>query len=394
MPAGSRARDLTQHGAALVAVADRVGSEHAAPAADKVDRDACFPREAMDALRAEGLLGALVPARYGGADCSYADVAAMCRTLGRYCSSAAMVFAMHQIQVACIVEHGRDTPHFDDFLRDIATVGRLIASATSEVGTGGDVRSSVCAVETDGESFSIEKQAPVISYGEYVDDILVTARRTPDSAASDQVLVHVARPNLTLHPMSEWDTLGMRGTCSIGFQLRATGALDQILPVPYAEISGRTMLPVSHITWASLWLGIAEEALQRAHAFVRSAARKTPGSVPPGARHLTDAHATIERTRALVDAAVGEFVAAKDDPDLALSMALALHMNDLKLAVSVDALSVVQAALNICGIAGYRNDSEYSVARLLRDIYSAGLMVHNDRIIEHNASLLCAVKDA
>jgi acyl-CoA dehydrogenase len=71
-----------------------------------------------------------------------------------------------------------------------------------------------------------------------------------------------------------------------------------------------------------------------------------------------------------------------------------LHMNDLKLAVSVDALSVVQTALNVCGIAGYRNDSEYSVARLLRDIYSASLMVHNDRIIEHNASLLCAVKEA
>jgi acyl-CoA dehydrogenase len=394
MPAGFRSKDLTPHGAALVELTHHIGSEHVAPAADKVDRDACFPREAMEALRSEGLLGALVPSRYGGKECSYADVAAMCTVLGQYCSSTAMIFAMHQIQVACVVEHGQGAPHFDDFLREIATAGRLIASATSEVGTGGDVRSSVCAVESDGERFSLEKNAPVISYGEFVDDILVTARRAPDSAASDQVLVHVERPNLTLQPTSEWDTLGMRGTCSIGFLLKATGCVDQVLPLPYAEISGRTMLPVSHITWASLWLGIAEAALQRAHAFVRSAARKTPGSVPPGARHLADAHATIERTRALVDGAVNEFVAAKDDPDLAMSMSVALHMNDLKLAVSVDALSVVQTALNVCGIAGYRNDSEYSVARLLRDIYSASLMVHNDRIIEHNASLLCAVKEA
>ena len=64
-------------------------------------------------------------------------------------------------------------------------------------------------------------------------------------------------------------------------------------------------------------------------------------------------------------------------------------MNNLKLAVSQDVLGVVQAALNVCGIAGYRNDSEYSLGRLLRDSYSAALMVHNDRIVEHNASLLC-----
>jgi acyl-CoA dehydrogenase len=385
---------LTPQGEALLATADRVGREHAAPAADNVDRDARFPREALDALRSEGLLGSLVPARYGGKDCSYADVAAMCAALGQYCSSAAMVFAMHQIQVACVVEHGQGTSHFDDFLREIAVAGRLIASATSEIGTGGDVRSSVCAIEADGEKFSIEKNAPVISYGEYVDDILVTARRSPDSATSDQVLVHVERPNLTLQPTSTWDTLGMRGTCSIGFLLRATGSLDQVLPLSYAEISGRTMLPVSHITWAALWLGMAEAALQRAHTFVRTAARKTPGSVPPGARHLTDAHATIERTRALVGAAVTQYEDAKDHPDKAMSMGLALQMNDLKLSVSIDACTIVQTALNICGIAGYRNDSEYSVTRLLRDVHSAALMVHNDRIIEHNASLLCAVKDA
>jgi acyl-CoA dehydrogenase len=116
--------------------------------------------------------------------------------------------------------------------------------------------------------------------------------------------------------------------------------------------------------------------------------------VPAGARHLAQAHASIDRIRALVDAGVRQFAATKGDADLGSSMNLALRMNNLKLAVSQDVPAVVQSALTVCGIQGYRNDSEYSLGRLLRDSLSGALMVHNDRIVEHNASLLCAVKEA
>ena len=55
-------------------------------------------------------------------------------------------------------------------------------------------------------------------------------------------------------------------------------------------------------------------------------------------------------------------------------------MNNLKISVSSGVVQVIQQALMICGIAGYRNDSPYSVGRQLRDALSAALMVSNDRI--------------
>jgi acyl-CoA dehydrogenase len=55
-------------------------------------------------------------------------------------------------------------------------------------------------------------------------------------------------------------------------------------------------------------------------------------------------------------------------------------MNNLKISVSSGVVQVIQQALMICGIAGYRNDSPYSVGRHLRDALSAALMVSNDRI--------------
>jgi acyl-CoA dehydrogenase len=386
--------EISPAGRALLARATRIGVEVLAPAADDVDTEARFPHEAIAAMRAEGLLGAFVPTEFGGGGCTVADLSLICTELGKYCGSSAMIFAMHQIQVACIVDAGRGLPYFDDLLVDIADRGRLIASATTELGIGGNVRASLCAVTYDGEKISLRKQASVISYGAYVDDILVTARRDPDAAASDQVIIHVQRPNLRLdNQIDEWDTLGMRGTCSVGFELCATGTVDQILPLPYADVSAQTMLPVTHITWASLWLGIAEHSVTKARKLVRAAARKQPGTLPPSARHLATVMGQLERVRALVEMGVRDYEHVRRHVSAGSTLAFTIQMNNLKLCVSTDVFAIVKASLEICGLAGYRNGTEYSLGRQLRDSQSASLMVHNDRILDHNASLLCILKD-
>ncbi len=379
--------------AELLEAVDKIAREVVGPAAASVDAESRFPSESIGALRDGGFLGALVPAQYGGLGCSYADVAMMCTILGRHCGSSAMVFAMHQIQVACLVEHCQGVPHFDTVLREIALDGRLLASATTELGVGGDVRSSICAVERDGDRFRLEKNASVISYGDYVDDVLVTARKDGDAAASDQVLVHVQRPGLELTSNGTWDAFGMRGTCSIGYLLIATGDVAQIVPVPYSELSERTMLPVTHILWSSLWLGIADGALDKARIYVRAAARKNAGTVPLGARHLAVAQAKLEAMRGNIESAITEFDAVRREQEESPSLGFAIRMNDLKVTASTLVVEIVQTALLICGIAGFRNDTPFSLGRELRDAHSAALMVHNDRITEHNASLLCIAKD-
>ena len=146
-----------------------------------------------------------------------------CEMLGRFCASTAMIYAMHQIEVACLVRHGLPVPFFRRYLAELAEREWLIASATSEIGVGGDLRRSVCAVERDGQRIRIRKQAPVISYGEEADDILLTARRDPDAAPGDQVLVLVRKADTRLTRTGGWDTLGMRGTRSLGFTLEADG---------------------------------------------------------------------------------------------------------------------------------------------------------------------------
>ncbi len=374
----------------------RIADEVAAPHAIEVDREARFPAETVQALRDVGALAAFVPAELGGGGVSFEALAAACFELGRRCGASAMVFAMHQIQVVTIVRHLDAGSWFEGYLRELTSEQRLIASVTSEVGTGGDMGRSVAAVTPAGEgTVSFEKQAPTVSYGTFADDLLTTLRRAPDADGGDQVLALTARGQHELETTGTWDPLGMRGTCSPGGVLRATLPAEQILATPFPAISAESMVPVSHILWSHLWLGIATDAFDRARAFVRASAKQKPGQPLPAATRLSHLMSELSMLRAEVSSGLREFCEASDTPgrERLSTMAAALRFNNLKLSASDQAPRVCQGALGVTGIVGFKNDTPFSVGRHLRDTMSACLMVANERIHETNASLLLIAKD-
>jgi acyl-CoA dehydrogenase len=372
-------------------VAARIGANTAAPAAADVDRGARFPSEALDALRAEQMLSVLVPTTLGGAGASIVEVAGAVEALGQHCASTAMVYAMHQIQVHCMVRHGR-TEALDGYLRSLAADELLLASATTEVGIGGDVRSSGCALQREGARFHLDKQAPVISYGANADGILATARASESSPANDQVLVLCRRADATLTEISGWDTLGFRGTCSLGFRLEAHGAVDDVLTDPFADIAAQTMLPTSHIVWSSVWLGIATAAVSMARRFIRNEARKSPGRAPAAGVRLAELVATLQEFSELVHGSARRYHECEDDAATLNSFGFAIAMNSLKLSSSAYVVDIVTRAMSVVGISAYREDSPYSMGRLLRDAHGAPLMINNDRIAGHNAQMLLVHK--
>jgi acyl-CoA dehydrogenase len=178
----------------------------------------------------------------------------------------------------------------------------------------------------------------------------------------------------------------MRGTCSSGFKLRASGERGQILPEPYEAIHVHTMMPVAHLTWSSAWAGIAAGAVERARLFVREAARRANGQLPPGAAHLTRANATLRTLRALVASNLQRFEAASADERALEALDFQTSMNLLKVNASELAIATVMSALQAAGLTGYRNDGEFSIGRHLRDVLSSPIMINNDRILANVAT--------
>jgi len=381
---------------AFLAAIRRIADEVAAPNAADVDKNARFPQESIDALKAERALSALIPQELGGEGLAFETVAQACFELGRRCGASAMVFAMHQIQIAAIARHLDGSPWFEEYLREVARDQRLVASVTSEVGTGGDLGRSIAAVSPgeDGR-VTFEKQAPTVSYGAYADDLLTTLRRSPDAEPGDQVVALTHREQHTLEQTGTWDPLGMRGTCSPGYIVRAEFPSEQVLATPFSTVATQSMVPISHILWSHLWLGIATDAFDRARAFVRAQAKGRPDQLPPTATRLSQLMSELSLLRAEVATGLRDYTESMDGEarENLSTMVSVLRFNNLKIAASEQAPRVCQGAMSVCGIVGYKNDTPFSVGRHLRDTMSAVLMVANDRIHATNAGLLLIAKD-
>jgi acyl-CoA dehydrogenase len=356
-------------------------AQAAASVAAAADDEARFPSEAFSAIGAQRLLGILVPVELGGEGARISDVVDVCYVLGRACGSTAMIFAMHQIMVACLVRHAAGSGWHRELLRRLCAEQLLLASSTTEGQGGGDLRKSDCAVVQDGASFTLAKSATVVSYGAQADAIVTTARRAPEVPATDQVLVAVMKEDYRLGRLAGWNTLGMRGTCSAGFKLEAAGSVEQILPESYQKIHAHTVMPVAHLTWSAVWTGIAASAVERARAFVRKAARGNAGVLPPGAAHLTRASATLRVLQGSVTSALRRYEAVlAAGPELE-ALEFQTTLNLLKVNASELSIAVVTSTLQACGLAGYRNDGDFSVTRQLRDVLSSSVMINNDRIL-------------
>lgn len=371
----------------------RIAIDVAAPNAALADRTATFPVQTFEALRRNGMLGLMVPKSLGGQELGLRRIADLCAILAGACGASGMIYAMHQIKLSSLVAHGMQTDYHRALMRDVAAKQLLIASSTTEAGIGGDLRISNCAIETAGDRVSLTKQASVLSYATEADVIMATARRSPASVGSDQVLIALRRGDYQLERTGEWDTLGMRGTCSEGFLLTATAGVDQIFPKPFHEIAVQSMLATAHVLWASVWFGIATNALSRAHASVRATARRMPSDFAgplPGAARLAEATAKLQTFKSMLVAHIERFETAKRNEDDLSSINFAIEMNNLKVMASTMAVDVVREALMVTGIAGYRNDGPFSVGRHLRDVLSAPLMVANDRILANTAGLVVA----
>jgi acyl-CoA dehydrogenase len=373
-------KSLADRGRAAAAIASQYS--------DNVDREGRFPHECVQALKEARLLGAMIPREYGGEGAGLDEIAEICVSLGQHCASSAMIFAMHQIKLSSLITHGQKSEWHQAFMRRVADEQLLLASSTTEAGIGGDLRNSICAVETEGALFRLVKEATVISYGSHADAILATARRAPDAVSSDQVLVVLLKDQYKLERTTTWDTLGMRGTCSEGFKLSACAPASQILPKPFADIAAQSMLATSHLLWSSLWYGIAHNAVQRAQNFVRAEAKRKPGTMPPGALHVAEAANMLQLMKSNTSDGLRRFHQAKTDADELNSMGFAIAMNNVKIGASRLALDIINHAMLVCGIMGYKNDTPFSLGRHFRDAMSAQLMISNDRIFSNTSNLL------
>lgn len=357
--------------------------EHAAD----VDRRNRFPAESVAALRDVGLFQWSLCAEHGGLNGTLSGFQRVAATLGAGCPSTALIWVMHCQQVAVMSRYGAPAA----FLREVAQ-GALVASVTTEENKGGDLLRAETPLTSEGDRIRLKRAAPIVSYGQEASIFVLTAKASESRPATDTVLVVAHRTDGQIQTTGGWSALGMRGTQSIPMSFDLAVNPDQVLSATGRKIAIETMIPWGHVGWASAWVGAARGALSRFVKLIRQ----------PGSSHryratsdrFLDRLARIRLSIDLGDALVAECARAVDRLVLESAgfaayedITFQIRLNGAKAAAASLAFEALNSLMELAGLhTGYLETSS-GIERVFRDLRSASLMYHNDRLMEINGRL-------
>jgi acyl-CoA dehydrogenase len=359
--------------------------------ADTVDREARFPEENLEALRGSGLLGLLVPTEYGGMGGTLVDLMEGAQLLAAECLSTAMIWAMHCQQVDPLVRYA--TPALRQHVLPRVGGGELyLASVTTEPGKGGHLLTNAAAARVQRDGLLLDRAAPIVTGGDVAGGFLITMRASEDAPESRVSLVYADRVQLRLERSGGWDTLGMRGTASVGLHLSGQVPRWQVVGEEggFRAIALESLAPVGHLAWAACWLGAARSALGRLINLIRS--KNRPASIDPRSDLVKERIARVRMDLELVSAylhrVLDEVIAHRDAGCSLGSPSMQIHLNTLKVTAAELTFRAVDRMVQMAGVnLGYRRDTATPLERAFRDLRSASLNYANDRLLTASGAL-------
>jgi alkylation response protein AidB-like acyl-CoA dehydrogenase len=355
--------------------AERVAARIAERAAS-YDEAAAFPAEDVDDLRAEGLLGLLVPAHLEGGGAGFAEYVEVAAALARGSGATALLFNMHAAvtgglagitdELAAALGATEAFAATRDRVLTHAVEGRMYGVAISEAGAGSrlsELRTSYTSVP---EGFRVRGEKVACSGAGHLDGYLVAARA--EDADEQTVSYFFVEPGPGLAAEGDWDPLGMRATASRRLRIDAV--------VPEANLLGGveglglllayTMPQWLVASYAAVYVGVAEAAVAAAaeHLLVR---RERGSKVSSAMRtRLGRADATAAAARLAVEHAARLVDSRPGEPDTNVAVYRA------KLLAGDAAMEAAASVSEACGLHALSRGAP--LERLYRDARLGAVM--------------------
>jgi alkylation response protein AidB-like acyl-CoA dehydrogenase len=337
-----------------------VAAEHAAA----VDREGRFPKESVEALRAEGLFGLVSAASVGGQGHGLRAAAEAVERLARACGSTAMVTCMHYAGALVIEKFGDEATR-----RDVAAGRHLSTLAFSEAGSRSMFWAPTSTATVEGDHVRLDAHKSWVTSAHPATAYVWSSKPTQGAEASTIWLVPRAAEGLTMP--DRFEGLGLRGNDST--PVKAEGVRVPASARLGADGGGfgvmmEVVLPAFSAMNSACSVGLMEAAVARTAEHASGARWQHSGSAPAD---LPTVRAYVAKMRVKADMARTlwqDTLAALESgrPDAML------RVLECKAACNDAALEVCDLAMRVCGGAAFRGD--VGVERQFRDARAGSVM--------------------
>lgn len=225
-----------------------------------------FPLTVFKEMGKLGLMGVLVPEKYGGAGLSYFEYKAVIEEIAKVCGSIGLSVAAHNSLCSGHILNFGDEEQKKKYLSKLATAEWLGAWGLTEPNTGSDAGNMKCTAIKDGNDWIINGTKSWITHGRSSDVAVVVCRTGEPRTKNNATAFVVERNTKGFNSGKKENKLGMRAseTAEMIFDNCRIPDENRLGNIGDGFKQALTVLDGGRISIASLSLGIAKGAYEAA----------------------------------------------------------------------------------------------------------------------------------
>ena len=325
------------------------------------DEKQYFPVELFKKAGRQGLMGVLVPEKFGGSGLGYEEYILVVKEISKVCGAIGLSLAAHNsLCVNHLLKFGNDNQK-NKWLPKLASGQWIGAWGLTEPNTGSDAMRMKCVAEQDGNYWVINGSKNFITHG-ISGDIIVVIVRTGDLLDSHGMTAFaVERGTKGFLSGKKENKLGMRAseTAEVIFDNCRVHKDNIIGNIGEGFIQSMKILDGGRISIGAMALGMAEGALEASITYSKEREQfgKPISKFQGISFKLAEMATEIEASKMLLFKAASKMLSSSKDANY--------HSAIAKFKASEVAVSVANDAVQIFG--GYGYSKEYPVEKFYRD---------------------------
>ena len=325
------------------------------------DEKQYFPIELFKKAGEQGLMGVLVPEKFGGSGLGYEEYILVIKEISKVCGAIGLSLAAHNsLCVNHLLKFGNDNQK-NKWLPKLSSGQWIGAWGLTEPNTGSDAMRMKCVAEQDGDYWVINGSKNFITHGISADIIVVIVRTGDLLDSYGMTAFAVERGTKGFISGKKENKLGMRAseTAEVIFDNCRVHKDNIIGNIGEGFIQSMKILDGGRISIGAMSLGMAEGALEASISYSKEREQfgKPISKFQGISFKLAEMATEIEASKMLLFKAASKMLTNSKDANS--------HSAIAKFKASEVAVSVANDAVQIFG--GYGYSKEYPVEKFYRD---------------------------